>query len=532
MAQVLALSMVAQAFALSIPYYAQIAIDRAIPALDSSLLVVLAVGFGLFCIFNVLSTFLRSFVLLYAGTKLSMAITSNVVRHLLRLPLAWFSQRHVGDILSRFQSIVPLQKLLTEGAVATLIDGALVITTFAVMLYYSVTLASISAIAFILYCVVRFISFQIQRRFQEAVIVASGREQSTLIESIRGVSTLRMLDGEEMRHRFWETRLAASAEAGIALARTSIWQTSANAVIFGLESILIIYLAISYVIDGAGFSVGMVFAFISYRSQFTARGTSLIDQIVVFKMLGLHLERLSEIVLTETDRGFEYIALPEQSLTGRLDLTGISFRFGPELPLVLDQLSLRIEAGECVAIRGVSGEGKTTLMKIICGLLEPAEGQVLVDDIDVHRYGLRAYRRQIGAVHQDDALFAGTLADNIAFFDAALDMERVIESARMSAIHEDIIRMPLRYETLVGDMGSSLSGGQRQRVLIARSLYRRPRILVLDEGTSHLDPACEMRVSEALRDLKITRLIVAHRPQTLQMADRVLELRGGRLHAT
>jgi len=528
LAQTLVLSLVMQAFVLASPYYMQVAIDTALPGLDTDLLTVLALGFALFTLINAGATLLRSFVLLSAGTSLSFGVASNVARRLFRLPVSWFEKRHVGDVLSRFQSIRPIQEALTQGAVAALLDGVLAILIFGVMLFYSASLALIALGAFALYALVRFVSFSFQREAQEAAIVTAAKEQSTMIESVRGIVTLRLFNRETQRHALWQTKLTDSVNAGIGLARVSIWQQVANTLIFGLEMILVIWLAIGFVIAG-GFSVGMVFAYIAYKTQFLQRAASLIDQMIAFRMLGLHLERLSDIALAEQDASFDQPVHAAPALRGRIELRGVSFRYSPTDPLVLDKVDLVVEPGDHIAITGPSGGGKSTMVKILLGLVEPEEGELLIDGIPLARFGHKHYHDQIAAVLQDDSLFAGSLADNIALFDESPDMERVTAAAEAAAIHADIMTMPMGYESLVGDMGSALSGGQKQRVLLARALYRQPRVLVMDEGTSHLDVALEQQVNASVSSLGITRIVIAHRPETILAAARVFATHQGKL---
>lgn len=526
--QTVVLSIVMQAFVLASPYYMQVAIDSALPALDQDLLIVLALGFGLFTIINVVASLLRSFVLLSAGSSLSFGVAANIARRLFRLPVSWFEKRHVGDILSRFQSITPIQQALTEGAVAAVIDGLLAALILIMMFYYSATLTLIALLAFGLYALVRFVSFSFQRSAQEETIVAAAKEQSMLIESIRGMVTLRLFNRESARHAQWQTKLADAVNARIGLSRIGIWQESANGLIFGLETIVVVWLAIGFVIDG-GFSIGMVFAYIAYKTQFLTRAASLIDHSIAFKMLRLHLDRLSDIAMADQDVSVVQDTPPGVPLKGRLELRNIRFRYSPSDPLVLNGVNLVVEPGEHVAITGPSGGGKSTLVKIILGLLEPDEGEILVDGIPLARFGYKNYHDQIGAVLQDDSLFAGSLAGNIALFDDAPDIERIKWAASAAAIHDEIVRMPMGYETLVGDMGSSLSGGQKQRILLARALYRSPKLLVIDEGTAHLDPSTEQRVNAVIGTLGITRVIIAHRSETVSAAQKTFLLLNGEL---
>ena len=527
-AQTLVLSLVMQVFVLASPYYMQVAVDSALPALDSNLLGVLALGFGLFTLVNAGAALLRLVVLLSAGSRLGFDVATNVARCLFRLPLSWFSARHVGDILSRFQSVGPIQQALTQGAVGALIDGVLALLILGVMFFYSGQLTLVALTAFGLYAIVRIVSFSLQRSLQQDVIGATAKEQTAIVESIRGMVTLRTTCSESARHSLWQSRLADSVNANIRLSRVTIGQTVANTLIFGLENVVTIWLAIGSVISG-GFSVGMVFAFIAYKSQFTQRATSLIDQCIAFKMLGLHLERLSDIALAAQDLSFTEAIGAQRELEGTIELVDVRFRYAPAEPYVLNGVSLKIEAGEHVAVTGPSGGGKSTLVKIVLGLLEPESGEVLIDGVPLKRFGYANYRRQVGAVLQEDHLFAGSIAENISMFEDQPNMAAVTDAARAAAVHEEIASMPMGYGTLVGDMGSSLSGGQKQRVLIARALYREPRLIVMDEGTSHLDSANESTINATMAAMARTALVVAHRLETINAADRVIVLRDGQL---
>jgi ATP-binding cassette, subfamily B, bacterial CvaB/MchF/RaxB len=528
--QTLVLSLVLQAYVLASPYYMQIAIDSALPALDLNLLAVLAIGFGLFALFYAGASLLRSFVLLAAGTQLGFALSVNIARRLFRLPVDWFEKRHVGDILSRFQSVLPIQQALTAGPVSAFVDGALAILTLVLMYFYSATLATIALGAFALYALVRLASLPAQRAAQEESIVTAGKSQSVLIESLRGITTLRLFNKEASRLAVWQTSLADATNAGAALLRVGIWQEVAQLLIFAVEAVISVWLAVGLVIEG-GFSVGMVFAFMAYKLQFLTKGAALVNQGIAFGMLALHLQRLSDIALAPEDASFGASAEADTPLAGRIELKDVVYRYSPTDPIVLNRVNLTIEPGEHVAITGPSGGGKTTLAKVILGLIEPEGGEMLVDGLPLARFGYKSYHDQVGAVLQDDSLFAGTLANNIALFDDSPDMEQIREAARMAAIDDDITAMPMGYETLVGDMGSTLSGGQKQRVLLARALYRRPKVLVMDEGTSHLDAAHERRVNAAIAELGITRIIIAHRRETISAAHRVVRLEGGSLVA-
>jgi ATP-binding cassette subfamily B protein RaxB len=288
----------------------------------------------------------------------------------------------------------------------------------------------------------------------------------------------------------------------------------------------VFYLAALAVLDNA-FSVGMLFAFASYKSQFTQRAAAFIDHWVEFSMLELHLQRLADIALTETEKSGEN--QPYLQLQGHIELRDLNFRQAEQDPWLFQQLNFQLSPGESVAIVGPSGVGKTSLLKIMLGLATAQQGKVLIDGMELASFGMQHYRSQIAAVMQNDQLLSGSVMDNISFFSPKPDLPHLMHCAELAAIHQDIVAMPMGYNTLIGDMGSALSGGQKQRLLIARALYHRPRLLLLDEATSHLDLMLEARVNQAIRQLKITRIIVAHRPDTILTADRILLLQQGQL---
>ena len=528
-AQTAILSLVLQAHVLAAPYLLQLAVDRALPSLDADLITVLAIGFGLFALIAAGAALLRSFVLLASGTALALGIASNIGRKLLRLPIGWFEKRSVGDILSRFQSVKPIQRLLTESAAAAIIDGLLAVLTFVLMLIYSPMLTMIPLGALLIYAGFRALTLPAERRAENDRIAAAGREQSAMIETLRGIVTLRLSGRETVRHAVWQNRLSEALGATYSYERIHVYQATLATFLGAVEIVALIWLSIQMAIAG-GFTVGMIFAFLAYRLQFATATRSLVDKAIEFKMLSLHLERLSDIALTDDDIGFGEIEVQPQPPRGEIELKGVTFAYGIHEPQVLKGVDLHVKAGEHVAITGPSGGGKSTLTKIMLGLIEPSAGEVLVDGMPIARYGRRAFREHVAAVLQEDVLFAGTIADNIADFEP-VDHERLAEAMAAAAIDKDVNEMPMRHLTLVGDMGSTLSGGQRQRILLARALYRRPKILVLDEGTAHLDAEHERLVNKAMSAMGITRIMVAHRRETLAAADRVILLKDGQVQA-
>jgi ATP-binding cassette, subfamily B, bacterial CvaB/MchF/RaxB len=311
--------------------------------------------------------------------------------------------------------------------------------------------------------------------------------------------------------------------ANVRLGRAKIAFGTVNDLIFGAETILTVYLAARFVLANE-MTVGMIFAFMAYKQHFTEKSVALVEKALELRILGLHLERLSDIALTSLEKGHDQPLAYVRPLQGAIELRNVSFRYAESEPFVLESINLGIEPGEFVTITGPSGGGKTTLIKVMLGLLEPTSGEVLIDGVPLSTVGARAFREQVAAVMQDDQLLSGSIADNICFFDPDYDQEKLLRCAQLAGIHAEVMAMPMTYNSLVGDMGSSLSGGQKQRVLLARALYREPRILFLDEGTAHLDLDNERFINDSLRRLSMTRVSVAHRPDVANGASKVVRL--------
>jgi ATP-binding cassette, subfamily B, bacterial CvaB/MchF/RaxB len=519
--QILVLSVILEAFVIASPLYLQLTVDEVIARGDTDLLVVLAVGFGLLMAIKVASTALRSLIILIVQNVLHFQIGARLFHHLIRLPITYFEKRHIGDILSRFTSIEPIRAALAEGLIAATIDGVMAIATLAMIFVYSATLALVVLAAFILYATVRLGLYRLLRERSLAVIEAKAQENSTFIETVRALQSLKIFNRESDRETQWLNRYADVVGANVRLGRAKVAFTGINDLLFGLENIITIYLAARLALSNS-LTIGMIFAFMSYKQHFTEKAVQLVEKALDFRILELHLERLADIALNPLEPGHDRVLAYTRQIQGRIELRNVSFQYAETEPFVLEDISLTIEAGEFITIMGPSGGGKTTLVKIMLGLLEPTRGEVLIDGIPLTTIGRRAYRENVAAVMQEDQLLSGSIADNICFFDPSFDQDRMIQCAQLAGIHDEIMMMPMTYNSLIGDMGSSLSGGQKQRVMLARALYRQPRVLFLDEGTAHLDIANEKYINNSLKHLQMTRISVAHRPEVSSGADRIL----------
>src|SRR5215208_1519812 len=496
--QVLVLSIALQIMVLAAPFYMQITVDEVIARGDADLLVVLALGFGLLMLVRTATTAIRSLVLLVVQNVLHFQLGARLFHHLIRLPMSFFEKRHIGDILSRFTSLQPIRNLLAEGMIAALIDGVMAVLTLAVIFIYSPLLTLVVLGALLLYALVRLALYRVLWIRTEATIRAGAHENSTFIETVRAIQSVKLFNRESEREGQWLNRYADVVSANVRLGRTKIAFTAANDLIFGVETILSVYIAARLVLINE-LTVGMVFAFMAYKQQFTDKTVALVEKGLELRVLGLHLERISDIALTPVEAGHDTPLSYSRSLQGKIELRNVSFRYADSEPFVLQDVNLSIEPGEFVTIMGPSGGGKTTLIKLMLGLFEPTHGQVLVDGLPLTTIGARAYRERVAAVMQEDQLLSGSIADNISFFGSEYDGEKVMRCAQLAGIHTEIMAMPMTYNSLVGDMGSSLSGGQKQRVLLARALYREPAMLFLDEGTSQLDIDNERFINASLR---------------------------------
>ncbi len=526
--QTLALSLILQAYVLAGPFYMQLAVDEGVTKDDRGLLTVLALGFGLAMLFNAGAGYLRARVLVYLQSRLAFDIGSGVFRHLLRLPLSFFERRHVGDLVSRFGSIEPVRNQLAEGLISALVDGVMAVLTVGMVFLYSAQLGCVVLGALLVYTALRIAYYRMFRQRSLDLVHARALENSAFIETARAIQSIKIFNRESGRRALWSNRYAEVMAANAGVERLKATFKAINDVVFGAENLLVIYLGALLILDGR-MTIGMLFAFIAYKQQFVDKATRLVEKAIEFRMLDLHLERLADITHADPEPGQERTSYRAPAV-GRIEARNLSFRYGPSEPFVFERVSFTVEPGEYVAITGPSGGGKTTLMKVMLGLLEPTEGEVLIDGLPLGTFGARAFRDNVGVVMQDDQLLSGSIADNICFFDQGFDHAHMQDCARLACIHDDITRMPMSYDSLIGDMGSSLSGGQRQRVLLARALYRKPRLLFMDEGTSHLDTGVEARVNAEIRALGLTRIIIAHRPETIASAERCLTMIDGALH--
>lgn len=529
--QILVFSLALESFALLSPFFLQWTIDNVLVSADRDLLTTLAIGFGLLMLMQQLIGAFRSWAIMYMSVTLSVQWRANVFSHLVRLPVQYFEKRHVGDVISRFGTTDIIQRTLTTSFLDAIIDGVMAIATLVIMFVYSPILSMIAVAAMLLYLITRWAWYAPLRRATEEQIVHSAKQHSHFIETVRGVKAIKLFQRQDHRHTSWLALLVNQMNAEVRTSKLQLLYRFTNGTLFGIENILIIWFGSRLVIDG-NFSVGVLTAFIAYKTQFGYRVSELIDRFFELRMLSLQGERLADIILAEPESTVGVRKTIETAaLTPSICVRGLRYRYGDQEPFVLNDICFELAAGTSVAIVGSSGCGKSTLVNVLLGVLPPTEGEILIGGVPLTILGVDQLRSMVGTVLQDDVLFAGSIAENISFFDPSPDDAWISQCAEVASVAADINAMPMGYNTLVGDMGTVLSGGQKQRVLLARALYKRPRILFLDEATSHLDIDKEKLVNQAVKNLKMTRIIIAHRPETIASADRVMVMMAGHIVA-
>lgn len=521
LAKIFCLSVVIEAINLIMPVGTQLVMDHAIPAGDRGLLTLISAGLMFFILLRAATGMLRAWSSLVMGTLINVQWQSGLFNHLLRLPLAYFERRKLGDIQSRFGSLDTLRATFTTSVVGAIMDSIMVVGVFVMMLLYGGYLTWIVLGFTTVYVLVRLVTYSYYRQISEETLVRGARASSYFMETLYGIATVKIQGMAERRGTHWLNLKIDAINSGIKLTKMDLFFGGINTFVAACDQVAILWLGTSLVIDNQ-MTIGMFVAFGAFRGQFSDRVASLTNFLLQLRMVSLHNERIADIALHEKEEKKPELDIVADMSPVSLETTDLSYRYDSQSAPVFSGLYLSVTPGESVAITGTSGAGKTTLMKVLCGLFEPDTGKVLVNGTDIRQLGINNYHRMIACVMQDDRLFSGSIRENICGFSEEMDETWMIECARASYIHDVIIKMPMGYETLIGELGEGLSGGQKQRIFIARALYRRPCILFMDEATSSLDTDSERFVNVAIKNMNITRIIIAHRETTLRTVDRVI----------
>ncbi|EER1881920.1 peptidase domain-containing ABC transporter [Escherichia coli] len=523
LAKIFCLSVVIEAINLLMPVGTQLVMDHAIPAGDRGLLTLISAALMFFILLKAATSTLRAWSSLVMSTLINVQWQSGLFDHLLRLPLAFFERRKLGDIQSRFDSLDTLRATFTTSVIGFIMDSIMVVGVFVMMLLYGGYLTWIVLCFTTIYIFIRLVTYGNYRQISEECLVREARAASYFMETLYGIATVKIQGMVGIRRAHWLNMKIDAINSGIKLTRMDLLFGGINTFVTACDQIVILWLGAGLVIDNQ-MTIGMFVAFSSFRGQFSERVASLTSFLLQLRIMSLHNERIADIALHEKEEKKPEIEIVAHMGPISLETNDLSYRYDSQSTPIFSALSLSVAPGESVAITGASGAGKTTLMKVLCGLFEPDSGRVLINGIDIRQIGINNYQRMIACVMQDDRLFSGSIRENICGFAEEMDEEWMVECARASHIHDVIMNMPMGYETLIGELGEGLSGGQKQRIFIARALYRKPGILFMDEATSALDSESEHFVNVAIKNMNITRVIIAHRETTLRTVDRVISI--------
>jgi ATP-binding cassette subfamily B protein RaxB len=515
------LSLCIMIFGLLTPIIMQVLYDEGFASANFGLITSLVLGLCFITGFQIFAQYVRTRMQIYLASRLSLYSASALYSHLLKLPMRYFERRSSYDIASRFSSNEALKTFLLSGVTSAILDGFMTIFMLSFMFLYSFKMTLTALGAALLIIAIRLVYLPTFRQLSLEAIHQKARIQGNMLETIRAMQSIKLYQGESVRQAVWQNDFVQSLNNDTRTSQFTLNFQSTNQIIAMIEKAVTLAIGASMVFS-KDLTPGMFIAFLSYKEQFFSRILSFLDSFIQYRMQALHLDRIADIALTAPER------LPTQDIRaehieGSIRMENVSFRYDEESKLLFKDLDFAIEAGENVAIVGPSGQGKSTLLKLMVGLLKADEGDIFIGGYSIAS-NMVALQSIIATVMQDDRLISGTIADNIAFFDSTPDQERIIEAAQKAAIHSDILKMPMGYSSLIGDQGTALSGGQMQRVLIARALYKNPKILLMDEATSHLDFSKERAINEEIRKAHMTRIVVAHRRETIMNADRIFML--------
>ncbi|WBM72667.1 peptidase domain-containing ABC transporter [Buttiauxella sp. WJP83] len=545
MLKIIIFALALEVITLGSPLLNQIVIDEVLVAADHSLLTIIIIALLLLSLTQMLLSLARQWASITLSVNFNMQWTARVFHHLIRLPLTWYDARSKGSINARFSAIDTIQEALTTQVLEGILDVLLVITSLGMMLLYSPGMTLIAVLAAVIYGVLRAIWYPSLRQSAEDAWDAGARESGHFLETLNGILSIRINGVSAHREAAWLNLNVTRRNTQLRQSRLLMCYDIAHSLTGSLVSAVVLWKGAGEVLNGT-FTVGMLVAYLSYQGRFSSSISSLTDKFFSWRMLDIYNERLADIVLspsegqqkqadsTDDDNVDDVTQIISKhnppALSQPLTLEQIAFSHKGSNNQVIKNVSLTLYPGEVVAITGKSGCGKSTLIKLILGINIPEEGTIKAFGIPHSHPDYFQVRQRIGTVLQDDHLFRGSIADNIIFFNDDRNHERMMQCARLALIDSEIMAMPMGYQTLLGETGGGLSGGQKQRILLARALYKNPGFLLLDEATSHLDVESEIIISQTLRQTGIPVLLIAHRPETLASADRVLIMENGSLH--
>tara|TARA_B110000858_G_scaffold196515_1_gene255521 strand:+ start:26457 stop:28562 length:2106 start_codon:yes stop_codon:yes gene_type:complete len=520
--QVFLLSLLLQVLSLVFPLYLQLVIDQGLSKGDMDIIFLVALLFSLVIFAKTSVSYFRGVVLLQFSSQLGFQMVSNTFAHLLKLPLSYFERREMGDIVSRFSSLDNIKQLVTQEMITVIVDGLFSILSFVLLFLYSPILAFVALFFVIALSLTRLLAIPRERAYRQEVLQTGAKQQTRFMENIRCIAVTKNYGIESERLSEWQNCYAHFVNTSYRLGHLQLSLSSLHSLLFGLDHVATIYLGSAAIFNGQ-LTIGQLMSFIFLKQNFSGSVAAMLPKLAEIQLLRLELDRVSDIVFAEPERNYQDSSLLQLGLSGSIEANNLSFSYSSE-PELFQDLSFLLGAGEFLAISGQSGCGKSTLLKLLLGLDEPSQGTVRTDGRPITELGVRQYRSQVSAVLHGDSLLSGSLAYNVNLETEPLNSERLEAACRMSCIFDDICQLPMGFNTQVGEMGVALSAGQVQRILLARALYRHPKILVLDEALSHLSTNVAQQIIRSIRDTNITLILVTHNAGLVSFADYSLEL--------
>lgn len=525
LAQLALASLLLQLLGLGVPVLTKVFVDQIIPGTMHDIMPLIGIGILIIGLTQLVAALLRSSVLIYLQARVDIQMMLGFFEHLLTLPYSFFQQRSSGDLLTRLASNITIRDLLTSQMISTLLDGGTVIVYLIILLTQSLPLALVALTIGIFQIGLLLTTTRLVHDLTKRDLIAQGKAQGYMAEVLTGIATVKAAGAEERALQRWSNLFFEHLNASVPRDYlASVLSTIINTLNL-LAPLLLLWFGTAQVLQGS-MSIGAMLALNALAVSFLTPLTSLAGSGQKLQLVRAHFERIADIVEAEPEQDSQSVAQPPQ-LLGQIELKNVSFRYTPNAAVVLRNINLCVQTGQKVALVGRTGSGKSTLGRLLLGLYSPTEGEILYDGIALRSLDYRAVRRQFGVVLQESTLFSGSIRENIALNDPSMDLDQVVQATQAAAIHEDILQMPMGYETIVAENGSALSGGQRQRLAIARALASAPVIMLFDEATSHLDTVTEQVVEQNLNHLHSTRVIIAHRLSTIQDADLILVLDEG-----
>lgn len=525
--RLLTLSILVQLLALALPILTGTVVDRVVPRQDFHLLWILSIGLVGVVLFQFLTSLIRAHLMVHLQTNLDAKVTLDFLDHLFELPYSFFQIRSSGDLMMRLNSNATIREILTSTALSGIFDGVLV--SFYVILLFALdpVIGGLALFLGLLRIGLFLATRKRHRNIMSRILQTQADSRGYQVQMLSGIETLKAMGVERRAVQRWSSLFAEELNASIDRARlNAVFQSLLSSLT--TASTFAILLVGAYRVLHGELSLGTMLALSALASGFLGPLSALVSTALQLQLLGSYLDRINDVLDTAPEQDREKV-VSARRLRGKIELENVSFRYSESGPWVVDDVSLTIEPGSFVALVGPSGAGKSTLAHLLVGLYRPTAGRILYDGVDLEGLELRSLRSQLGIVTQDPYLFASSIRSNIALADPAVPLEQVARAAKLAKIHDEIIAMPMGYETVLGSGGASLSGGQRQRVALARALVHRPAILLLDEATSDLDTVTEKRIQHKLDELYCTRIVIAHRLSTVQSADLILVMNQGRV---